>query len=147
MIKLLFYCLIGMFYRKDIRIVNYAMCTFKYEGAVAEKIEPIYYVLPDDDLMSESIEEAVKRLLKDDSKSFKDRMNLSRILFSYKFKEKCKSNDRISHWMNDVLLADLWMGRKPEEVSISMYQSGKVLKFIKRYLMDYSLHIKHEINE
>lgn len=133
-VKLIFYILVGIFYRKDIRIVNYRMTEEGY---------PAYMDFPKADLITESTNDALNRLLKMKQVSFKDNVNRNRILFGKTIDYK---SGLFVLKLRDTFLSDMWIGKEPELVYEVEYTKAYwgILRFIKKYLMDYSYTTEHE---
>lgn len=122
-IKLIFYCVIGIFYRKDIRIITYSM---QRTG------RPLFYNIPREGLITELSQQAYNRMIKLDDLGFKDKVNLNRIRFAAQVKSK---------YIINTFLCDDVLGRKPDKIIINNYNLCYwwLLKLVKP-LTDYSLH-------
>lgn len=155
-LRTIYYILVGIFYRKDIRIVHYKMEQTSY----MKYPTPVYMNSKQDETIAEEIPDAIKKLQADENITKKDRINLNRLLFGIEYenrlwrKEKhlrlitCKYRWIFNFHMKiyNTFLSDLLIGKKPDPVYISDYNHAwwNILKLIKRYGMNYSNSIEHE---
>lgn len=135
-LKLIFYVLVGTFYRMDIRKFFF---TDGKNGYVILNL-PSYKLYADNTVVSAS-----KRLLNEKMLSFKTKLNLNRILFGQLPYHKCLSVINYD-FFRMYFLDDTHLGHRLEKPDITGYTYYKgLLNFLKRFT-DYSnqLYISRE---
>ena len=164
-LKTIYYILVGIFYRKDIRIVHYKMFTQD------DRTYPIYMQSEIDGTVCESESDAIKRLELDKNITRKDRINMDRLLFGIEYEkwiwtgyynnfQKRHGNSKTPnsfvwkyYWfyklhkkLYNTFLSDSLISAKPNVIIPKDYNYAwwNILKFIKKYLMDYSNTIEHK---
>ena len=157
-LRTIYYILVGIFYRKDIRIVHYRM---ERNGDERFPHYPIYMQSEIDGTVCENEVEAIKRLQASNDITRKDRINMNRLLFADEYSVRLwkKETSRRSiickyYWLYvfhvkiyNTFLSDLLIGKKADPITPNDYCSAwwNMLKLIKRYGMDYSNTIEHEL--